>query len=251
MTDGATNALLDVASECGLPGLVLALFAVVPLLARAFDAAFAGGRLDPASRGAGAALAGLFVACQTGSHMRFFEIGLLTSLVAGFLLVPRLSSRHRQAAVLFGWRPGRTAGLLAGAGILAAALALVPTLKPEAPFSARLWAGVYPSHEATDAFHWAGPLAYRGIRPGEHEVAFRVQNARPDGASVGVRVDVDGRGETSLDVPGGGETREVRITVPDGGRVMRIRVRPSFVPHELNGGGDRRRLAVRMAGEGL
>ncbi len=43
VTDGATNALLDVAAECGLPGLLLALLAVVPLLARAFDAAFARG----------------------------------------------------------------------------------------------------------------------------------------------------------------------------------------------------------------
>ncbi len=39
VTDNATNALLDTAAECGLPGLVLALAAVVPLLVRALDAA--------------------------------------------------------------------------------------------------------------------------------------------------------------------------------------------------------------------
>ncbi len=47
VTDSATNELLDVAAECGVPGLLLALLAVVPLLARAFDASFARGPLDP------------------------------------------------------------------------------------------------------------------------------------------------------------------------------------------------------------
>ena len=112
VTDSATNALLDVAAECGLPGLLLALLAVVPLLARAFDAAFARGPIDPASRAAGAALAGLFVACQTGSHPRFFEIAPLTALVAGFLLVPHLTSARtarlrRDVAPLAHGRPPR------------------------------------------------------------------------------------------------------------------------------------------------
>ena len=124
MTDSATNALLDVAAECGLPGLLLALLAVVPLLTRAFDAAFARGPVDPASRAAGAALGGLFVACQTGSHTRFFEIALLTSLVAGFLLVPHLASRENRARAHEGWRPARTAALLARAGLLGSAAAV-------------------------------------------------------------------------------------------------------------------------------
>ena len=34
------------------------------------------------------------VACQTGSHLRFTEIGLLTSLVAAFLFVPRAQARE-------------------------------------------------------------------------------------------------------------------------------------------------------------
>ena len=93
VTDGATNALLEVAAECGLPGLVLALCAVVPLLSRAWDAAFAKTPLDAAARGAGAALLAFLVACQTGSHLRFTEIGLLTSLVAAFLFVPRRARR--------------------------------------------------------------------------------------------------------------------------------------------------------------
>ena len=40
-TDNATNALLDVGAECGLPALVLALAAAIPVLVRAFDAALA------------------------------------------------------------------------------------------------------------------------------------------------------------------------------------------------------------------
>ncbi len=250
VTDGATNALLDVAAECGLPGLLLALLAVVPLLARAFDAAFARGPIDPVSRGSGAALAGLFVACQTGSHVRFFEIALLTSLVAGFLLVPHLTSRANRATAAGGWKPSRTAVILVGAGLLGSAAALLPTARAEAPFRVKTWAGVY-SARPGDPFHWAGPLAYRGIRPGETSVAFRVQNARPDGQPVAVRVDVDGRGAAELDVPGGGETRDVRLDLPPGAKIVRVRTLSTFVPRDLNGGGDRRRLAVRLAGEGL
>jgi hypothetical protein len=245
-TDGATNALLDVAAECGVPGLLLALLAVVPLLTRAFEAAFARGAIDPASRAAGAALAGLFVACQTGSHTRFFDIALLTSLAAGFLLVPRATPRKSASPVAAAGFPARTAAALAGVGLLASAAAALPTARPDAPFRAAVWAGVYPVRQA-QPFHWAGPLAYRGIRPGETAVAFRVQNARPDGAPVAVSVDVDGRPVLSLDVPGGGEMRDVRFDVPPGGAVVRIRTHPDFVP----GGGDRRRLAVRVAGEGL
>ncbi len=250
VTDSATNALLDLAAECGIPGLLLALLAVVPLLARAFDAAFARGPIDPASRAAGAALAGLFVACQTGSHTRFFEIGLLTSLAASFLLVPHRTSRENRPHPVGGWRPARTAALLAGAGLLGSAAATLPTARPEAPFRVSLWAGVYPARPGTP-FHWAGPLAYRGIRTGETSVDFRLQNARPDGAPVSVSVDVDGRRVATLDVPAGGETRDVRFDVPPGGRIVRVRAHPSFVPNELAGGGDRRRLAIRVAGDGL
>ncbi len=248
VTDGATNALLDVAAECGIPGLVLALLAVVPLLAFAFDAAFARGGVDPASRAAGAALAGLFVASQTGSHTRFFEIALLTSLAAAFVLPPRRALEHRPAAGER-WNPARTAGLLAGAGLIGSFVAVLPTARPEAPFRATTWAGVYPARRG-DPFHWAGPLAYRGIRPGETSVAFRVQNARPDGAPAAVSVDVDGHPVASLDVPGGA-TRDVRFDVPPGGTVARIRTRPAFVPADVTDSTDRRRLAIRVAGEGL
>jgi len=251
VTDGATNALLDVSAECGLPGLLLALLAVVPLLARAFDEAFARGPSDPACRASGAALAGLFVACQTGSHTRFVEIGLLTSLAAAFLLVPRRSARDDRPAVREGWRPARTAGILAGAGLLGAAFAALPTARPGAPFRTSLWAGVYPA-DPGESLHWASRRAYREIRPAETSVSLRLQNARPDGAPVTVRADVLGPRESSESIVlEGGETRDVRIDVPPGGEVLRLTTATDFVPRDLEGGRDARHLAVRVGGEGL
>ena len=67
---------------------------------------------------------------------------------------------------------------------------------------------------------------------------------------MAVSVDVDGRPTVSLDVPGDA-IRDVRFDVPAGGAVARIRTRPAFVPGDVAGGGDRRRLAIRVAGEGL
>jgi hypothetical protein len=248
VTDGATNALLDVVAECGVPGLVLALLAVVPILALAFDAAFSRGPIDAVARGAGAALCGLFVACLTGSHTRFFEIALLTSLAAAFVM-PSVRPLEDRTGAGTRWRPARTAAVLAAAGLIGSFAAVLPTAGPEAPFRVKTWAGVYPA-PPEDPFHWAGPLAYRAIRPGETSVSFRLQNARPDGAPVAVSVDVDGLPAASLDVPDGA-TRDVRFDVPAGGAVARIRTRPAFVPGEVTGGGDRRRLAIRVAGEGL
>jgi O-antigen ligase len=250
VTDSATNALLDVSAECGVPGLLLALLAAVPLLTRAFDAAFARGPIDPASRGAGVAIAGLFVACQTGSHLRFFEIALLTSLAASFVLVPRLAPRANRARSIEGWKPARTAAILTAAGLLGSAFAALPTARPDAPFRAALWAGVYPARPGSP-FHWAGPIACRGLGPGEKTVTFRLQNARPDGEPLSVEADVDGRFAGTLDLPGSGEIRDVRIDVPAGGRVLRLKSSRSFVPREIGAGDDARRLAVRIAGEGL
>jgi len=245
VTDGATNALLEVASECGLPGLVLALCAVFPLLSRAFRAAFATTPLDGAARGAGAALLALLVACQTGSHLRFTEIGLLTSLVAAFLFVPSAESPEPLPADAEA-RRAHIPGILAVAGILGAIVAVLPTARSSAPFRLGRWIGLYSSGRSTRPFRWSGPRVCREIRPGETSVSFRVENARPDGAPVTLAIDVDGRSEPPIELPGA-SVRDLDVPVPRGARVLRLTGRPTFVPHELTGSSDFRRLFVGLA----
>ncbi len=245
VTDGATNALLEVAAECGLPGLVLAIFAVVPLLARAWEATFAKRPLEGTARAAGAALLGLFVACQTGSHLRFPEIGLLAGLVAGFLYVPRLEERTRSAreAPAGG---AHVPGLLAAAGIAGAFAAALPTASPAAPFRLGRWIGLYTAAPSPSPFLWSGPRACRRIQPGEMSVFFRVENARPDGHPVTLAVDLDGRLEPAFEIPGA-SSRALTVAVPPGAQVLCVSGRPAFVPHDLTGSADFRRLSFRLA----
>ncbi len=243
VTDGATNALLEVAAECGLPGLVLALCAVAPLVSRAWRAAFSKSPLDPAVRGAGAALLAFLVACQTGSHLRFTEIGLFTGLIAAFLFVPRPGERELPPEPENG---AHVPGILAAAGILGAILAVLPTARPSAPFRLGRWIGLYPAGRAPNPFRWSGPRVCREIRPGETSVSFRVENARPDGASVTLAIDVDGRSEPSIEVPANA-VRDLDVPVTAGARVVRLSGRPTFVPHELTGSSDFRTLFVRVA----
>ncbi len=249
VTDGATNALLEVAAECGLPGLVLALCAVVPLLSRAWGAAFASSPLDLTARGAGASLLAFLVACQTGSHLRFTEIGLLTSLVAAFLFVPPAEAREPRPEEPAA-RGAHVPGILAAAGILGAFVAVLPTARPSAPFRLGRWIGLYTSGRSTSPFRWSGPRACREIGPGESSVSFRVRNARPDGAPVTVAIDVDGKSEPPFELPGA-SARDLQVPVPQGARVLRLTGSPTFVPHELTGSSDFRRLFVGIApGEG-
>ena len=245
VTDGATNALLEVAAECGLPGLVLALLAVVPLIARAWDATFARTPLDGAARAAGAALLGLVVACQTGSHLRFPEIGLLSGLVAGFLFLPRLEARAKPAEE----EPAsgsHVPALLAAAGIVGAFVAALPTASPAAPFRLGRWIGLYAAAPSPNPFLWCGPRACRRIQPGETSVSFRVENARPDGHPVTLAIDLDGRSERAFELPGA-SSRELTVAVPPGAQVLRVSGRPVFVPHDLTGSADFRRLSFRVA----
>ena len=245
VTDGATNALLEVAAECGLPGLVLAFCAVVPLVSRAWGAAFARTPVDLAARGAGAALLAFLVACQTGSHLRFTEIG------------PSHESRRRSSV-----RTGRSGaradarrpkasrahvpGILAAAGIIGAFVAVLPTARPSAPFRLGRWIGLYSSGRSTSPFRWSGPRVYREIRPAETSVSFRVQNARPDGAPVTLAIEVDGRKEPPVELPGA-SVRDLDVPVPREARVLRLSGRPTFVPHDLTGSSDFRRLLVGVA----
>jgi O-antigen ligase len=245
VTDSATNALLEVAAECGLPGLVLALCAVVPLISRASRAAFAKTPLDLSERGAGAALLAFLVACQTGSHLRFTEIGLLTSLVAAFLFVPAAPARAPTPEVPEA-RRAHIPGILAAAGILGAIVTVLPTARPSAPFRLGRWIGLYSSGRSTSPFRWSGPRAYREIQPGETSVSFRVKNARPDGAAVTLAIDVDGRREPPFELPGA-SVRDLDVPVPRGAGVLRLSGRPTFVPHELTGSSDFRRLLVGLA----
>ena len=245
VTDSATNAFLEVAAECGLPGLALAIFAVVPLLARAWNATFAKTPLDGTARAAGAALLGLFVACQTGSHLRFPEIGLLAGLVAGFLFVPRLEARAQPAEEA----PANGAhvpALLAAAGIVGAFAAALPTAAPTAPFRLGRWIGLYAPAPSPNPFVWSGPRACRRIQPGETSVSFRVENARPDGRPVTLAIDLDGRLEPAFELPGA-STRALTVAVPPGAQVLRVSGRPVFVPHDLIGSADFRRLSFRLA----
>ena len=245
VTDGATNAFLEVAAECGLPGLALAILAVAPLLARAWSATFAKTPLDGAARAAGAALLGLVVACQTGSHLRFPEIGILAGLVAGLLFVPRLEPRALPA----GKSPvdgARVPALLAAAGIAGALLAALPTKAPAAPFRLGRWIGLYQAAPSPNPFNWSGPRACRRIAPGETSVSFRVENARPDGLPVTLAIDLDGRLEPAFELPGA-SSRDLTVAVPPGAEVLRVNGRPVFVPHDLTGSADFRRLSFRLA----
>ena len=245
VTDSATNAFLEIAAECGMPGLALAIFAVAPLLARAWNATFGASSPDGPARAAGAALLGLAVACQTGSHLRFPEIGLLTGLVAGFLFAPRLESSAgpaRDAPANLAHIPA----LLAAAGIVGAFAAAVPTLSPAAPFRLARWIGLYRGGPSPNPFVWSGPRACRRIREGETSVSFRVANARPDGEPVTLLIDVDGVSQPSLALPGA-SSRDLTVTLPPGAQVLRLIGRPTFVPHDLTGSADFRTLSFRLA----
>lgn len=245
VTDSATNAFLEVAAECGLPGLALAILAVAPLLTRAWNATFAKTELDGAARAGGVALLGLCVACLTGSHLRFFEIGLLAGLAAGFLFVPGLEARARDAEE---GAPARAhvPALLAAAGIVGAFVAALPTAAPAAPFRLGRWIGLYGAAPSPNPFRWSGPRACRRIQPGETSVSFRVENARPDGHSVTITIDLDGRSEPAFELPGA-SARDLTVAVPPGAQVLRVGGRPVFVPHDLTGSADFRTLSFRLA----
>jgi O-antigen ligase len=243
VTDNATNALLDIGAECGIPALLLALAAVVPLLVRAFDAALAKGGVDAAGRAGGAALVGLAVALQTGSHTRFVDVALIAALAGAFVVVPRAPEREAEAAPS---EPRRVRPVLAFFGVLASLVAVLPTLKPDAAFRNGPWEGLYGWETFADGsgHRWMGPRAFRRVRKGETRLTLTLANARPDTRPVLVRADVDGAREQQLSVPAG-ETRDVVIdSIPEGARTVRLRFTPDFVPFEMTGRPDYRRLSV-------
>jgi len=239
-TDNATNLLLDVAAECGVPALLLALAAAGPLLVRAGEAALARAGVDPLARAAGASLCGFALASLTGSHLRFPEVALWVAAVAS--LLPEAPERE----ALWEGGPRRVLPLLAASGVLGALLSTLATASPAAPFRAESWAGL---HDRGRPHRWTSANAYRLVAPGERDVRLTLANERPDGRPVVLRVAVDDVPAGALTLPAGG-ARRYRVTFPRGARVVRLTVDPTFVPLRLTGAPDSRTLGVRLHADG-
>jgi O-antigen ligase len=240
-TDSATNLLLDVAAECGLPALALALGAAVPLLVRVTGAAFDRLGVDPVGRAAGASLAGFALASLTGSHLRFPEVALVVAGVAA-LLPPALAASPEESS----FRPRRLLPLLAGSGVLAALLATAGTAEPSAPFRQGRWTGL---HDRLRPRRWTSANAFRRVEPGERRLLLTMANERPDRRGVVMRVRVDDVAAGAVAIPAG-PNRLFRVDLPEGARVVRLSFDPVFVPRELGRGDDWRTLGVRLHADG-
>jgi O-antigen ligase len=241
-TDNATNLLLDVAAESGLPALLLALGAVVPLLSRALGAACGKGAGDPLGRAAGTALAGFAVASLTGSHLRFPEVAVLAAGLAALLPAPVAGMPAGEGLP----RPRRVLPVLAASGVLAALLSTLSTARPDAAFRGERWAGV---HDRGRPRRWTSANAFRAVAPGERRLALTMANERPDRRPVVMRVRVDDAPAGALAIPPG-PPRRYRVDLPGGARVVRFTFEPVFVPRALPGGTDGRTLGVRLHADG-
>ena len=240
-TDNATNLLLDVAAECGLPALLLALGAAVPLLRRAGEAAFAPGLGDPLGRAAGASLVGFAVASLTGSHLRFADVAVAVAAAAALLPAPREETLAGGVS-----RPRRLLPVLAGSGALAALLVAAGTARPESAFRWGRWAGV---HDHGRPRRWSSAEAFRRVAPGERRLDLALADERPDGLPVSVRVRVDDADAGTIRLEPG-DPRRFRIALAPGSRVVRLSVSPTFVPRLLGTGPDGRELGVRIHSDG-
>ena len=241
-SDNPTNALLDVAAECGLPALLLALAAIIPVLVRAWDTALTRGRSPIGARAAGATLVGLAVASMTGGHLRFPEVGVLASLVAALLLTtgaPEGTPDPDLAA------PKRAGAVLATAGILASVLSVFPTRGPDAAFRMEPWVGLYRPElqKEMSSRRWMGPVALRRVRPGETSLALRLANGRPDDLPVTFSVDIDGSLRPGAVIPKDGEAT-LSLTDLRPGQIIRLAAQPTFVPGEGLLGRDDRTLSL-------
>ncbi len=243
-TDNPTNSLLDVAAECGVPALLLALAAVIPLLVLAWDTALTRERIPVGARAAGATLVGLAVASLTGGHFRFPEVGVLASLVAALLLATGVPDGAPDPDLA---TPKRAGAVLAAAGILASVLVVLPTLSADAAFRAEPWIGLYgPELRKEMAPHrWMGPAALRRIRPGETSLTLRLANRRPDDLPVAFSVEVDGSPRPGSVIPKDGEAT---LALEDlrSGQIVRLAAQPTFIPGEGRLGRDERTLSLMV-----
>ncbi len=217
---------------------------VVPLLVRAWDTALSREALPAGARAAGATLIGLAVASMTGGHLRFPEVGVLASLVAGLLLRTGAPEGEPDPDLV---PPKRAGAVLVVAGILASLLAVWPTRDPDAAFRTEPWIGLY-RHEIRKkrALHrWMGPVALRRVLPGEESLTLRLANGRQDDLPVTVSVEVDGGPRPGTVIPKDGE---VALTVGGlaPGQIVRLSAQPTFVPGEGPFGRDDRNLSLMV-----
>lgn len=244
-TDNPTNAILDVAAECGIPALLLALAAVVPLLVRAWDTALSREPLPAGARASGAILVGLAVASMTGGHLRFPEVAVLTSLVTAILIGTGAPEGEPDPHLA---PPKRAGAVLAAAGILASLLAVWPTRTPAAAFRTEPWLGLYRPEQRRKATpqRWMGPVGLRRVQPGETSLTLRLTNGRPDDLPVTVSVEVDGAPRPGAVIPkDGGVTLAIGDLAP--GQIVRLAAQPTFVPGEGLLGRDDRNLSLMVS----
>lgn len=251
-TDNATNAILDVAAECGLPALLLALAVAVPVLVRSLEAAFGGAGTSPVVRASGAALVGFAVSSLFGSHQRFPEVAVLLAALAGMLTAAPSPGETGDGARVgrSGFTPPRRVlPVLVLSGVVSALLAAGLTSSPASAFRFGPWEGVFSVEEWAPGKwqRWMSARAVRRILPGESAVEIVLKSRRPDGKAVTVRADLDGRPVQNL-VVGPGEERRLVVSVPPGTSALRLRMEPSFVPARvLPKSDDRRALTLLLA----
>lgn len=243
-TDNATNALLDVSAEAGLPALALALAAAIPLLVGALSTALSRQRITVGPRLAGATLTGFAVASITGGHLRFPEIGCLVVIIAALVL----SSGNPAGKPDPDFVPPRYAsGVLVASTVVASLLVVWPTRLPEEAFRTGPWHGLFRPEpmESGRLFRWMGPAALRRVRPGESSISLRVRNGRIDDLPVTLTVSVGGAPRRGLVLARGSEAM-IAIDSLSAGEIVRFSAQPTFVPGEGPDGRDDRTLALMI-----
>ncbi len=254
-TDNATNALLDLAAECGLPGLFAA-FVVGSLIAvRALRTLLRRDRTVETTSHArvGAALVlGFAAASASGPHYRFFEITLLGALSVGLAFGTQTRPEDKPAPA----RRVAPAALalplgVAALGIAASLFAAIRTLRPESAFRLGSWTGIYGVERGPSGVseRWLGKRAYRLVNPaaGESRITVDLRNDRSDMRPVLMSVALPGRPVGVVTLPPGVPCRFAVTGLSGRATAVRFSFEPTFVPAR-HGGTDIRELSVRLLG---